>query len=63
VIEDPSVSGEHSTILFRDNEFLIKDNFSTNGTKINGVSTNEGLLKEGDELKLGNTVFKFKSAF
>jgi len=63
IIQDPSISGEHSTILFRDNEFLIKDNFSTNGTKINGASVDEGKLKDGDELKLGNTIFRFKTAF
>lgn len=63
VVKDLSVSGEHTTILFRDNEFLIKDNFSTNGTKINGVSIDESKLKEGDELRLGNTVFKFKTVF
>jgi pSer/pThr/pTyr-binding forkhead associated (FHA) protein len=42
---------------------LIKDNFSTNGTKINGVTVDEGKLKEGDELKLGGTTFKFKTVF
>lgn len=63
VISDPSVSAEHATILFRDNEFLIKDNFSTNGTKINGASVDEGKLKDGDELKLGSTIFKFKTVF
>jgi hypothetical protein len=63
LINDSSISGEHTTILFRDNEFLIKDNFSTNGTKINGVTVDEGKLKEGDELKLGNTTFKFKTVF
>jgi len=61
VITDSSISGDHATILFRDNEFLIKDNFSTNGTKINGISTDEGKLKDGDELILGNTSFKFKT--
>jgi len=63
VINDSSISGEHTTILFRENEFLIKDNFSTNGTKINGVTTDEGKLKDGDELTLGNTSFKFKTVF
>ena len=63
VIHDPAVSAEHTTILFRDNEFLIKDNFSTNGTKINGVTVDEAKLKEGDELKLGSTSFKFKTVF
>ncbi|HAF29653.1 MAG TPA: hypothetical protein DCG75_11465 [Bacteroidales bacterium] len=63
LINDSSVSGEHATILFREDEFLIKDNFSTNGTKINGVTTDEGKLKDGDELRLGNTVFKIKTVF
>ena len=63
IINDPSVSGEHTTILFRENEFLIKDNFSTNGTKVNGVSVSEGKLKDGDELQLGNTILKFKTVF
>jgi hypothetical protein len=63
IIKDSSVSGDHTTILFRDNEFLIKDNFSTNGTKINGKSIKEDTLKEGDEIKLGNTAFKFKTVF
>ncbi len=63
LVNDSSISGEHTTILFRDHEFLIKDNFSTNGTKINGVMVDEGKLKDGDELKLGNTSFKFKTVF
>jgi hypothetical protein len=63
VINDASISADHTTILYRDNIFLIKDNFSTNGTKINGDIVDEGKLKEGDELKLGNTVFKFKTVY
>lgn len=63
VINDASVSGEHATILFRENDFLIKDNFSTNGTRINGIMIEEGKLKDGDEIKLGNTLLKFKTVF
>ena len=62
-INDPSVSGDHTTILFRDNEFLIKDNFSTNGTKINGVTIDEGKLSDRDEITLGNTVLRIKTVF
>ena len=63
MISDSSISGDHLIILFRENEFLFKDNFSTNGTKVNGVTTDEGKLKEGDELKLGDTALKFKTVF
>lgn len=63
LINDQSVSGEHTIILYRDNDYLIKDNFSTNGTKVNGLSVDEGKLKDGDEIKLGNTILKFKTVF
>jgi hypothetical protein len=63
ILTDPSVSADHTTILFRNNEFLIKDNFSTNGTIINGIISDEGKLVDGDELKVGNTTFKLKTVF
>lgn len=63
VIADSSISADHATILFRDNELLIKDNFSTNGTKINGTSVTEGKLRDGDEVRFGNTVCKLKTIF
>lgn len=63
LINDSSVSADHATILFRENEFLIRDNFSTNGTRINGVMEDEQKLKDGDEIKVGNTVLKFKTVF
>lgn len=63
VVNDSSISGEHATILFRENEFLIKDHFSTNGTKINGAIADEGKLQDADVLMLGNTTFKFKTVF
>jgi len=63
VINDLSVSAEHAVILFRDNEFFIKDNFSTNGILINGEKTEGGKLKDGNKLELGNTSFTFKTLF
>ena len=64
VIQDKSVSGKHATILYRNNKFLLRDEFSTNGTFLNGeiVEENTPVLKDGDIIKVGNTVFKFKVA-
>lgn len=64
VIQDKSVSSTHATILFRNNKFLLRDEFSTNGTFLNGeiVEDNTPQLKDGDIIKVGNTVFKFKVA-
>ena len=64
VLQDNSVSNVHATILFRNNKFLLRDEFSTNGTYLNGVMVEQDTpeLKDGDIIKVGNTVFKFKVA-
>ncbi len=59
---DPSVSGRHLTILFRMGIFKFKDELSTNGTFINEVFCEEGNLNDGDIIKTGNTIFKFRTA-
>lgn len=61
VIPDPAVSGKHLTILHRMGHFKFKDEFSTNGTFINDVFEEEGNLKDGDLIKIGETIFKFRS--
>ena len=59
---DASISSKHLTILFRLGTFKYKDELSTNGTFINDVIADEGNLADGDMIKLGNTVFRFRSA-
>lgn len=55
VIENDSlVSGKHLTILYRNKIFLFKDEFSTNGTFVNGNMENEGELYANDLIKIGN---------
>lgn len=58
---DPAVSGRHMTILYRMGTFKFKDEFSTNGTFVNDVFIEEGNLKDGDQIKIGETIFKFRS--
>jgi hypothetical protein len=59
---DSSVSSKHLTILYRMGVFKFKDEFSTNGTFVNEVFCEEGNLNDGDIVKIGNTVFKFRTA-
>jgi hypothetical protein len=60
VIEsDPLVSSKHLTILYRNKAFLFKDEFSTNGTYVNGKMENEGELKANDLIKVGKTRLVF----
>ncbi len=61
---DPSVSSVHSTILFRNGGFKIKDEFSTNGTYVNesDIDDKAAEINDGDAIKVGKTIFKFKIA-
>lgn len=61
VTGDHSVSGKHLTILHRMGHFKFRDEFSTNGTFINDVFVEEGTLKDGDVIRIGETIFKFRS--
>lgn len=60
---DKSISTKHLTILFRNKIFKFKDEFSTNGTYINEEFLEEGELKDGDKIKIGNTILLFRTAF
>jgi hypothetical protein len=62
VFGDSSVSGKHLTILYRMGVFKFKDELSTNGTFVNDQFYEEGTLNDGDNIKIGNTVFKFRTA-
>jgi pSer/pThr/pTyr-binding forkhead associated (FHA) protein len=62
IANDASISSKHLTILFRLGTFKYKDELSTNGTFINDVIADEGNLADGDMIKLGNTIFRFRSA-
>jgi pSer/pThr/pTyr-binding forkhead associated (FHA) protein len=59
---DPTVSSKHLTILYRMGIYKFKDELSTNGTFINDEFSEEGSLVDGDIVKTGNTVFKFRTS-
>ncbi|MEO9210466.1 MAG: FHA domain-containing protein, partial [Ginsengibacter sp.] len=60
---DNTISSRHLTILFRANEFLFQDELSTNGTYLNGEIKSNGILNDGDSIKISETEFLFKKAF
>lgn len=59
VLDDPYASGHHARIYVKNNDCIIEDLRSTNGTLLNGLKV-EGreYLNSGDEIKIGNTSFK-----
>lgn len=59
VIDVPTVSGLHATIEYKDGEYWITDERSTNGTTVNGERIKpyqEYKLKSGDEIYFGPEV-------
>ena len=61
---DQSISGNHALILCRKQKFWIKDEMSSNGTFLNDVEIEpkeSPELKDGDNIKIGSTIFKFKT--
>jgi len=59
-LEDPFVSRHHCVIRNEDDECLIDDLHSANGTYLNGDRVNNGLLKEGCLLQIGTSKFIVK---
>ena len=57
---DRIVSKEHARITLAPNgSWMVRDAGSLNGTMVNGERIGEAVLKDGDRIQLGNTVFQF----
>lgn len=58
---DNSVSGKHARITCRKNELFVIDDFSTNGTSVNGEQLKPEVsrkLKHGDKISFGDVPFE-----
>ena len=58
-IDQESVSRSHARITHGEGHFRIVDLGSTNGTFVNDVAVDEKVLKDGDLIKIGRTIFKY----
>jgi pSer/pThr/pTyr-binding forkhead associated (FHA) protein len=59
VISDSSVSGNHASLVRQEAGWLLKDLGSTNGTRVNGLTIEETLLQERDQVQFGSMTFLF----
>ncbi len=59
--EDTTVSRRHAVITVSGSECSIKDEGSSNGTYINGAKVTEQTLKPGDELRIGDSKFRYEA--
>lgn len=63
ITKDTTISGKHANILYKKGKFYIKDEMAANGTFVNDEELEIEKaypLKDGDIIKLANTVFIFK---
>ncbi|MCE5199433.1 MAG: FHA domain-containing protein [Armatimonadota bacterium] len=63
VVPDSYASGHHADLTAEDGNFVLTDVGSTNGTLVNGVKLDANAPRElqpGDEITIGQTVFKIE---
>jgi diguanylate cyclase (GGDEF)-like protein len=58
-LDDEAVSRRHARIAWSGAAYSVRDLGSTNGTFVNDSSVQEGTLNDGDQIKIGRTIFKF----
>lgn len=58
-LDQESVSRNHARISRHRNNYVIRDLGSTNGTYVNDELVDEVALRDGDQIKIGRTIFKF----
>jgi hypothetical protein len=61
VLLDPSVSRAHAIVDVNRGEAVVHDLGSTNGTYVNGRRVERERLRDGDELRFGNTRMRFEA--
>jgi len=60
-LDDGTVSVRHAKIKKEDNNFVIYDLASTNGVFVNEKKVFHSILRDRDEVRLGNTLLIFKN--
>lgn len=59
ILSDRYVSSHHLKIYMRNNEYVLEDLNSTNGTFVNDVKiASKVTLKKGDKIKVGSSILK-----
>jgi hypothetical protein len=64
-INDRMMSSKHATLLFRVGQYALKDEMSSHGTFVNdeNIGFDPCILKDGDMICIGETIFKFRTSF
>lgn len=58
-IKDPTISSHHCDFIKSDSTYILRDNGSTNGTRVNNVPVTEQELQNSDILQVGGVEVLF----
>ena len=63
-VSDGLMSGKHATLLFRAGQYALKDEMSSHGTFANdqNIGFETYILNDGDVIRMGGTIFKFRTS-
>lgn len=56
---DPKVSRQHAMLRLHNGRYFIQDMQSSRGTMVNGEKIDTHLLKDGDQIRLGDSILVF----
>jgi len=59
ILADIAVSRKHTIICLEGNQYVMRDLGSGNGSLLNGRRVESHVLRDGDQLELGNTLMRF----
>lgn len=62
VLTTPSASRLHAELGLQGGEYVLRDRGSSNGTWVNGVRVTERVLQPGDQISIGDEVFRFEAS-
>jgi hypothetical protein len=61
-LSDPNVSRRHAEVRRQDDDIVVVDLGSTNGTRVNGAGVTTRVLLDGDEITVGTTAIRFEAS-
>jgi Nif-specific regulatory protein len=59
-VSDRGLSRRHCLLVNHTGQFILRDLGSKNGTLVNGVPVTEQVLRDGDQITIGDSVFVFQ---
>jgi hypothetical protein len=62
-LEEARVSRQHAAIVYRDGQYLLVDRDSQQGTYVNGQPVSQAVLRPGDRIQIGSSLFLFEVGF